>query len=235
MKNVMNSHKQALIVCFAFVLLLSAQGLRAQAYIYNGYNMEGDTLHFAFPPPDSTFNHNRIGMKFLTGVLDYSQLCYTCDSIVEMRTHQKGATPQGGTRTGYEMDYFGSCIDYLMNQRFDLDIILDPVVRTILQSHGVTYLMRMTAANPCVDTLSISRFNDTIKITDYNMMIAYFNNDTSVIPTLTDLYFARKFLHNTSVEIAEPDYIGKQLAEVILQAIHTLPERTLKDRRQVFR
>jgi hypothetical protein len=69
--------------------------------------------------------------------------------------------------------------------------------------------MRMTAANPCADTLSLSRLGDTVKIDDFNMMIAYFNNDTSVISTLTDLYLARSAGHNTSVEIAEPDYLSK--------------------------
>jgi len=92
---------------------------------------------------------------------------------------------------------------------FGIDVILDPAIRAILASHGVTYLMRMTAANPCADTLSLSRFGDTVRCNDFNFMIAYFNNDTSVVSTLTALYLARKFMNNTSVEIAEPDYLSK--------------------------
>ena len=179
------------------------------SYTYPEYTMEGDTNWFKFPPPDSTYMHNRIGIKFLTGVLDYSQLCYSCDSIMRTRTHTKGARTQSLMRSGEEMEYFSDCIETLLAQHFGLDVILDPEIRSILLSHGVTYLTRMTAANPCVDTVSISRLGDTVRINDFNMMIAYFNNDTSVIPTLTDLYLARSLMNNRSIEIAEPDYLSK--------------------------
>ena len=89
-----------------------------------------------------------------------------------------------------------------MTQHFTLDIISDPVVRSILAANGVSYLRRMTAANPCADTLSLSRFHDTLHMDDFNWMVAEFNNDTSVASTLTQLYLS----YNGSGAVAEPNY-----------------------------
>ena len=78
MQNSIGSHKQALIACLAFVLLFSAQGLRAQitlSYSYPEYNMEGDTIWHTFPPPDSTYVHNELILKFRNGVLYKDSLC----------------------------------------------------------------------------------------------------------------------------------------------------------------
>ena len=185
------------------VLMLSVFGstkLFGQTWSYPEYTMEGTTIWHTFPPPDSTFYHTRLVIKFRKGALDYTQLCYDCSSIISTGTREKG-----GART-QSLDpygYFADCKTTLMTQHFGLDVILDPTVRTILESHGVTYLHRMTAANPCVDTLTISRNNDTLPMDHFDWMIAEFSDSTSVIPTLVNLFLS----FNAAVEIAEPDYI----------------------------
>jgi hypothetical protein len=98
--------------------------------------------------------------------------------------------------------YFAECKETLMTQHFTLNIISDPVVRAVLTANGVSYLRRMTAANPCADTLSLSRFGDTIHMDHYNWMIAEFNNDTSVVQTLTQLLLT----YDSTVQVAEPNY-----------------------------
>jgi hypothetical protein len=73
MKNSTRSQKQVRLSGFAWfvlVLLFGAQGLSAQitlSYSYPEYTMEGDTIWHNFPPPDSSYFHNRIGIKFARG------------------------------------------------------------------------------------------------------------------------------------------------------------------------
>jgi subtilisin family serine protease len=136
-----------------------------------------------------------------------SQLCYNCDTIVETRTRHKGANPQGAIRDADGITYFNQCDETLINEQFGLDLVLDPLIRTILETNGVSYLQRMTLANPCTDSLNLSRFGDTNAMDDWNMMFVYFNNDTSVVPTLEALFLA-SYGGNTSIVYAEPDYIG---------------------------
>ncbi len=159
--------------------------------------MEGDTIWHSFPPPDTVYVHDRIAIKFKRGILNTDSLCYNCDAIVEMRTKQKGVQPLSDSS-----DFYNTCMENVLAQRFSVAIISDPVVRSILSANGVSYLKRMTWANPCADTLSLSRFGDTIPMDDFDWMIAYFNNDSSIIPTLTELYLT----YNGSVQDAEPDF-----------------------------
>ncbi|HET9136155.1 MAG TPA: hypothetical protein VFO76_05915 [Candidatus Kapabacteria bacterium] len=191
--------KKLICTLFSFVLLAFCYSITsAQPFSWPEIRMNGDTVWHIFPPSDTTYLHDRLVLKFKQGALDYTQLCYDCDTIVESRPNGKGAKAMS-----YDQDYFSVCKQTLMSQEFNPNIILDPTVKTILTSNGVTHLMRMTAANPCVDTLSISRFGDTVPMNHYNWMVAYFNNDTSIIQTITMLFI----FNNGQVEIAEPDFI----------------------------
>jgi len=189
------------MACFAFVLLFSTQGLRAQitlSYNYPQITSVGDTIWHTFPPPDSAYLHDHIIIKFRDGWLNKDSLCYDCDGIVSPRTKGKGASPQD------DPDYFPICKETLMAQQFSLNIILDPIAQTILMENGGVYLTRITAANPCTDTISVSRRPDTIPMDHYNWMELHFNNTTSVVSTLIAFALARPL----SIQIAEPDFIG---------------------------
>src|ERR1035438_6637364 len=132
MKNSICFHKRALIACFAFVLLFTAQELRAQitlTYSYPEYNMEGDTIWHTFPPPDSTYVYNELILKFRNRILSKDSLCYDCYDIVGTRTRRKGAVPASDPII---TTWFAICKETLMTQHFTLDIISDPVVRSIL-------------------------------------------------------------------------------------------------------
>jgi hypothetical protein len=182
--------------------LFFIQSARAQTLSYPEYDMEGDTIWHTFPQPDSTYVHHELILKFLDGTLNEDSLCYDCEGIVSPRTRGKGGIHPLDDETTV---YFAECKETLMTQHFTLDIITDPLVRSILAANGVSYLRRMTAANPCADTLSLSRFGDTIHMDHYNWMIAEFNNDTSVNPTLVALFFTRA-AHDSTIQVAEPNY-----------------------------
>ena len=178
--------------------------MKAQAWSWPEYTTFGDTIWHTFPPVDSQYVHNEIVIKFRKGGIDLSSICYNCDEILDIyKTHGKGEVPMDFEFT--DTAYFPRCKDYLMVQHFALSIILDTVTRNILASHGVQYLRRMTAANPCVDTLSISRLGDTIPMNHFMWMVAEFNNDSSVVSTLTQLYLNYSL---GGIEVAQPDYIG---------------------------
>ncbi len=197
MINSMFSKKQALIACFT--LILSTGTLHAQPYANNWTEITdgGDTIYHTWPPSDSVWLHDQIVIKFRRGMLDYAQLCYNCDTIVS------GGLASDSPR------YFPTCKQTLMTQEFDTSVVIDLATKIILQTHGLSYLRRMTAANPCADTLSITRLGDTIPMDHYDWMVAQFNNDTSVLTTLAALYAPGM----KGIEIAEPVYL-MQLAHL---------------------
>jgi Subtilase family len=180
-----------------FLCLAYSSDSHAQPYANNWTEITdgGDTIHHTWPPPDSIWLHNQIVIKFRRGALDYSQLCYNCDTIV--------SSFGGGGLTPDSPMYFPKCKETLMTQEFDTSVILDLTVKIILQAHGLSYLRRMTAANPCADTLSITRLGDTIPMDDFDWMIVQLNNDTGVLSTLAALYAPG----SSGIEIAEPIYL----------------------------
>ncbi len=190
------------ILLLAFLACaIGSRATMAQPYSYPEYTMEGDTIWHTFPPPAGSYVDTLLVLKFRPGQLDYSQLCYDCDTIVPPPPAMHGGKDRIQT---VDQDAFAKCKETLMTEHFGLDIVLDSTTRAVLQAHGVSYLRRMTAANPCVDTLSITRFGDTIPMDDYNWMIAVFDNDTSVDSTLVDLFTH----YSNALSVAEPDYIG---------------------------
>ena len=111
------SKKQILLACFTFILILKTDVIHAQVWGFPTASIDtaGDTTWQSFPPPDSTYIHNKIAIKFRRGALDYSQLCYDCDTIV--------------TDSAFSSDtnmIFPKCKETLMAQQFSTTVILDP-------------------------------------------------------------------------------------------------------------
>src|SRR2546430_630390 len=152
---------RSLIAFFTFFVLSISSAAIAQPWFGPEITMSGDTIWHEFPPPDSTYLHDRIIIKFARGALDYDSLCYDC---IPSHSGAGGfANMKGKGMRALDQDPDGSFAEYkqtLMAQQFGLRIIIDPAIRSILRANGVSYLMRMTAANPCTDTLSLSRLGD---------------------------------------------------------------------------
>ncbi len=186
--------KNTLLTLIAVLVLIGTASIsHAQPYANNWTEITdgGDTIYHTWPPPDSIWLHDQIVIKFRRGALDYAQLCYDCDTIV------------GGALTSDSFMYFPKCKETLMRQEFDTSVILDSTVKAILQAHGVSYLRRMTAANPCANTLSITRFGDTIPMDHFDWMVAHMNNDTGLLATLANLHVP----DSCGMELAEPIYL----------------------------
>jgi subtilisin family serine protease len=92
----------------------------------------------------------------------------------------------------------------LFAERFYVDdLILDTNLLSRLKFFGGDTLSRITLANPCRDTLSITRNGDTILCDDYLWMKVKLNNDRSVIAATTFI----TALEQNSVEIVQPNFI----------------------------
>ncbi len=169
--------KNLFLVFAVFVLTCASSIGHAQSWTQTGITETGDTITYRFPPPPSTYVPNLLVLKFYNGWLDYDSLCYDCSEV-----HGEGRHIFGEDKP------FTDCKQTLMEQKFSLNIILDPVVQGILIANGASYVMRMTAANPCTDTLSVTRREDTIPADDYNWIEVTFSNDTGLIPAIEELF-----------------------------------------------
>ncbi len=130
----------------------------------------GDTIHYEYPPPDSSYVHNELIIKFRTNGLNLNQLCYVIPGPAQKEKKEKIQT----------IPY--NIIGYLMSQRFYVDdLIPDSSFLAAIKSFGGDTLRRITWDNPCEDTISIARNGDTLKSENYLWMVLQFDNDTSVI------------------------------------------------------
>ncbi len=181
------------------VCSIGSKESKAQTWTYKEITVNGDTVVHTFPPPDSTYLHDQIILKFHKGTLNQDSLCFDCSSLVGMGAMQKGDHVLDDSE-----EYCWTCLEAVRSQEFTLNIIEDPVLKSILLSYGGSYLTRMTTASPCYDTLSITRRGDTIPMDHYDWMILHFNNDTNVVPTLVDLFLT----NSASLDMAGPNMLG---------------------------
>lgn len=157
-------------------------------------NERGDTIQYNYPPHDSTFIHNEIIIKFRYKALNLNMLCYNYGYIQDKKDNDVPLGIPNYARIN------------IMNQRFYVDnIITDSSLLQAIKAIGGDTLRRITAANPCTDTISISRNGDTLDCTDYLWMVLKLKNDTSVINGCFNL----TYFHQDAIELAEPNYILK--------------------------
>ncbi|MBM2814079.1 MAG: Peptidase protein [Ignavibacteria bacterium] len=163
---------------FSLVLILFLfcnLGLYSQSWLPVLLDERGDTIQYSWPPPDTSYSHHELIIKFRKTALNLEKLCYDYIYIPDPKTEKSKDKILSLIITD-------SLISYLMNQRFELDSLLtDFAFVNVIKSFGGNYLKRMTWANPCVDTLSITRLGNLIKCDDYLWMLLEFENDTNVI------------------------------------------------------
>lgn len=134
---------------------------------------------------------DEIIIKFKKNALNLEKLCYTY---------------QGPPANHLLYDnWYEEQKSTIMSQQFPIDtIVIDSNLKSTIKGLGGLYLMRITSANPCKDTLSITRFGDTIEVENYLWMKLKLNNDTSVINTCLLL----TVFYQSVLDEAEPNFCG---------------------------
>ncbi|MBM2816440.1 MAG: Peptidase protein [Ignavibacteria bacterium] len=187
------------IIFFLLVLILLFLcniALYSQGWMPVIINERGDTIHYTWPPPDSTYSQKELIIRFRKTALNLENLCYNYDYISDEKTGKKKDKP---------LSFFisDSLISALMAQRFDLDyLITNPELVTTILSFGASSLRRMIWANPCKDTLSLTRTGDTIICDDYLWMVLEFEFDVNVI----DIAYLLTIFFQSDIVIADLDY-----------------------------
>ncbi|HVZ40490.1 MAG TPA: S8 family peptidase [Candidatus Kapabacteria bacterium] len=171
----MHRWKSGIAALFAIAILIhvtASHPLLGQS-IAPLMNEAGDTIAQPAPLPDSMYVHNRVILKFRPGVLNTSILCFTVPAAANP-DEQHEIDMQGMP---------GAFKTAVMAQSFPIDsgIIADTALRSALRALGGSHLRRITSANPCLDTFSVTRNGDTIPADDYNWMVLELNNDTNAL------------------------------------------------------
>ncbi|HRP03171.1 MAG TPA: S8 family serine peptidase [Candidatus Kapabacteria bacterium] len=154
-------------------------------------NELGDTLQYTLPIIDtSAYTKNEIIIKFRQNALNLEKLCFD---------YQIPLMVDGG------IEMVNIYKSQMMMQQFPIDtLITNPLLKSTLHQLGGLYFERITVASPCSDTLTITRYGDTIKCDNYLWMTLKLNNDTSVINSCLML----TILFQEQLDIAEPNYYG---------------------------
>lgn len=156
-----------------FLVFLNNNEIFSQNWLPVLTNERGDTIPYTFPPPDSTYVKNEIIIKFEATALQLNKLCYEYYSIESSKDKKNNS----------KQEFLSSQKQFLLNQKFQVDSLLNnPNLISFIKSFGGDTLSRLTVANPCVDTISITRLGDTIKCNDFLWMKLKINNDSSALP-----------------------------------------------------
>jgi len=176
-------------LCFTFILFNTSF---SQEWMPVILNERGDTVHYEYPPPDSSYVHNKLIIRFRANALNLWELCYVIPQpIINEKKEKTQSIPA----------YLKS---YLMSQKFYVDnLIADSALLASIKSFGGDTLMRITSANPCSDTISIARNGNTLKCEDYLWMTLHLDNNTSVIMASI---FLTGFFQNY-IAIAQPNFL----------------------------
>lgn len=198
MKNLKTSRLRNAAIAVIALLLIADTTAQAQSWMPVLRDERGDTIPYTFPPADSTFQPNELIIKFRKGALNLSKLCFECED------NDLGLMMGDPVPADSGLGIPAWCKNYVMGQRFPIDggILLSSNLVSTIQSFGGTHLRRITSANPCTDSLSVSRQGDTLKIDDWNWMVLDINNDTSVVNACLNL----TIFHQSQIELAEPNY-----------------------------
>lgn len=146
-------------------------------------------------PPDSMYVKNEVIIKFKKSGLSLEKLCYSYGVSENISTKNEKKTEKSFT--------LHPTLEYILStQRFSVDSLIPNItLRNTMKAFGGDTLRRVTFANPCVDTFSISRLGDTIPCTDYLWMVLQLNNDTSVVNACIFL----TYLFQDQIEVVTPN------------------------------
>lgn len=155
-------------------------------------NELGDTLSYRWPFTDNwDYVKDEIVIKFKKNALYLDRLCYSFSG------------PPTPIDPG---DWYAQQKENMMYQQFPVDtLVADSSLREKLKFYGGQYLSRITWANPCTDSISISRFGDTIIVENYLWMTLKLDNDTSAIDASLNL----TIYYQNVIDEAEPNFLGQ--------------------------
>lgn len=175
----------------------------------------GNAQVVSWPPHDSTYSPNTVIIKFKRSALRLENLCYTYNFDNNISNNSKNVETQMGLLT-YNQKI------YLYSQRFTPhEVTSDSLLANALQMRGIDTLRRLTSANPCKDTISISILGDTVVSQDYLYFEGKISNDTSVLSSsfyLTysfqnSLYYVEPNFYKYVTNIpSDPRYVNRQKA-----------------------
>jgi subtilase family protein/type IX secretion system substrate protein len=145
-------------------------------------NEFGEQVRLQFPPEDGSYVKGELIVKFREGALNYERLCY--DEFLD-----------DGSRMN------------ILEEEFPIEeLILDQGLMELLQLYGAMSLKRMTAANPCADTLTVTRNGEKLRLDDHNYMLLRFNADGSDEKAIYDIALELTMFYQGAIELVEPNY-----------------------------
>jgi hypothetical protein len=180
-----------------FSIFAMTQNSFGQTYDIRLSDALGNPQVVKWPPPDTSYYPNKVILKFKRSALKLENLCYTYGFDDNLsNTEKKVEKPMSYLTYNQKI--------YLHSQRFTPhQVTSDSLLANAMLIRGIDSLKRLTSANPCEDTISISILGDTVVCEDYLFFEANITNDTSVINTCTLLTM---FFQN-SLFYVEPNYI----------------------------
>jgi hypothetical protein len=195
MKKDIRFNKNKLIRLFYFgfigLFLLLPKMLIAQPFVYK--NERGDTVVIQWMYDEhSNYVKDELIIDFREEALNKWRLCESfkiADGLDSNSTQEER----------------NKIISFLYSEKLPLDtVIKSSELFKMFQKYGGMYLQRITVANPCKDTISITRYGDTIKIDFYLTMVLKLNNNHSVMKVLKEL--DKNF--SDLISYSQPNYIG---------------------------
>lgn len=186
----LSQSRMAIISIVFTIMFITNTSFSFSQYLPVITNSRGDTIHYQWPIPDSLLCiKNEIIIKFKANALNLNKLCYTYQSPL--------ATEE--LYNEYSLLYKNE----LMSQEFPVDtLIADSALRESIKHFGGVSLSRISTNNPCSDTLSITRYGDTVKCENYLYMVLKLNNDSLLMNACIWL----TLFYQNYLEIAEPNY-----------------------------
>lgn len=185
------------IVVTCTMLIASSASLHSQSWMPVITNESGKIHPYSYPIPDSAYVHDELIIKFREGTLNRSRLCYVAPSLSKSKDRSLQTVPVAGGDTTLKRT--------IMAQRFTVDstIILDSALLAGIKSIGGIRLRRITSASPCEDTISITRYGDTIPSDDYNWMVLELDNNMNT----ANAAVALTIFYQDVVEVVSPNFL----------------------------
>ena len=188
------------MICSSLILTQNTFG---QTYDIRLSDALGNPQVVTWPPPDSTFSSNTVIIKFKRSALRLENLCYSYNFDDNLRSNSKNVETQMGLLTSNQKIY-------LHSQRFTPhEVTSDSLLANAMLLRGIDTLRRLTSANPCEDTISISILGDTVVCQDYLYFEGKLSNDTSVLSSSYILTYS----FQNSLYYVEPNFI-KELTNI---------------------
>lgn len=177
------------ISILSYLILFSCNNLLSQPFVYT--NERGDTMGVQWKYDDHLpYVSDELIIKFRKNALNIQKIC---DSFKIAEGLDSNSTE----------DEINAIREKLYSEKLILDtVIADQTLLGILKKYGGKYLNRIHLANPCRDTISITRYGDTLIIDFFLEMLLKIDNNNSVQRIHKEI---DKNCSKT-VQFAEPNY-----------------------------